>query len=349
MSETNISKWKKSPLINPYNNNEISVSVNPKSEYVKLYKEFIDELITLIRDGKPPDYKLTIKDCKKIKDSLPDEHAIIKVDGKEDILYDHLFIKYFIKKEKKYNYDEKYKEDIDIYLYLNVYNSLIKKLKPLPQPTLSETQKKSYSDSFGKVGFEYNGVKNLLKNNIYINKYDFSISKIIENLCKDIKKILYANKLKMTKNDYTIVLNNRKLLDYASSIYKLCEVKDLAKNENKMVDCFLRFFKDHSRLDPENEYHYIDRIFLQIIIILTKPPDHVSIYEVKSYIHENYVNIQPLLKELKRKSYEEIFIILQKIYENICYLYNASLDKEKKDGILSSLNTVEKTIIRYKI
>jgi hypothetical protein len=35
------------------------------------------------------------------------------------------------------------------------------------------------------------------------------------------------------------VLNNIKILDYASSIYKLCEVKDIVDivdNENKMVD-----------------------------------------------------------------------------------------------------------------
>ena len=74
-----IAKWRESPLKDPYNDNKLILSVNPKSEYVILYKRIIDALITHIISGKPTDYVLTIKDCKYIKDSLPNKHAHIKV------------------------------------------------------------------------------------------------------------------------------------------------------------------------------------------------------------------------------------------------------------------------------
>jgi hypothetical protein len=324
---TPLAKWKENPLINPHDDTVIELSVNPKSEYVKLYKEFIEIEIKHIMDKNKAikDYQLTIEDCKKIKDSLPDEHAKIKVDGKEDILYDHLFIKYFIKKEKKYKYDEDYTKDLDIYLYLNVYDSLIKKLKPHPQPISPETpviQRKktssdSSSDSFRKVGEEYGVVEDLLKNNINLNKADFSIGKLIEKLCRDIENLFYTN-LKMTKKDHIIVLDNIKILNYASSIYELCKVKDYLINENKMVDYFIRLF----RSNPENEYTLTDYIFLEIIILLILDYDIMEpvMYEenlVRYFINNTIVK----LKLFKRKSYKEIFIILQNIYENIEKLY----------------------------
>lgn len=352
-----IAKWRESPLKDPYNDNKLILSVNPKSEYVILYKKIIDALITHIMSGKPTDYVLTIKDCKYIKDSLPNKHAHIKVSGKE-ILYDHLLIKYFIKKDKKYRFDEKYKEDIDIYLYINVYNSIIKKLKPfpkdhLPLPLSKSIKQESFSFSFGK---EYGVIEDLLINNINVNKTDLSINKLIEKLCRDIKKILYAHKSKMTKDDYNIVLNNIKILDYYSTIYELCEVKDIvdiADNENKMVDHFIKIFKNRSRLDPENEFHFIDNIFLQIIIILTERQEFIHMSEVISviyslYIDTNYDDMQAYLKQFQRRSYKDIFIILQKIYKKIFEIYNVSFDKENEDKILATLTTEDRAIITDK-
>ena len=349
-----IAKWRGLPLKDPYNDNRIILSVNSKSEYVILYKKIIDALITHIMSGKPADYVLTIKDCKYIKDSLPNKHAHIKVSGKE-ILYDHLLIKYFIKKDKKYIYDEKYKEDIDIYLYINVYNSIIKKLKPfpkdhLPLPLSKSAKQESFSFSFGK---EYGVIEDLLRNNINVNKTDLSISKLIEKLCRDIKKILYAHKSKMTKDDYNIVLNNIKILDYYSSIYELCEVKDVVENENKMVDHFIKLFKNRSRLDPENEYHFIDNIFLQIIIILTERQEIIPMSKVRSviysqYIDTNYDDMRAYLKQFQRRSYKDIFIILQKIYKKIFDIYNVSINKENEGKILATLTTEERAIITDK-
>ena len=349
-----IAKWRGLPLKDPYNDNRIILSVNSKSEYVILYKKIIDALITHIMSGKPADYVLTIKDCKYIKYSLPNKHAHIKVSGKE-ILYDHLLIKYFIKKDKKYIYDEKYKEDIDIYLYINVYNSIIKKLKPfpkdhLPLPLSKSAKQESFSFSFGK---EYGVIEDLLRNNINVNKTDLSISKLIEKLCRDIKKILYAHKSKMTKDDYNIVLNNIKILDYYSSIYELCEVKDVVENENKMVDHFIKLFKNRSRLDPENEYHFIDNIFLQIIIILTERQEIIPMSKVRSviysqYIDTNYDDMRAYLKQFQRRSYKDIFIILQKIYKKIFDIYNVSINKENEGKILATLTTEERAIITDK-
>lgn len=335
---TPLEKWKENPLINPYDDTVIELSVNPKSEYVKLYKKIIEIEIKHIMDKNKAGYKLTIEDCKKIKDSLPDEHAKIKVDGKKDLFYDHLFIKYFIKKEKKYKYDAEYKKDLDIYLYINVYDSLIKKIKPLPLPISPETlviQKKTSSDSFRKVGEEYGVVEDLLKNNININKADFSIGKLIERLCRDIENLFYTN-LKMTKKDLIIVLDNIKILNYASSIYELCKVKDYLINENKMVDYFIRLF----RSNPENEYSLTDYIFLEIIILL------IIDYDIMAPVmYDEIVE----LKLFKRKSYKDIFIILQNIYENIESLY-IIYEKYKKeiytDTKINYIKVEEKDIIK---
>jgi len=312
---TPLNLWKTNPLINPHDGTDIELSVNPKSEYVKLYKEFINIVIADILLKKKQGYQLTIKDCKNIKDSLPDKHARIKVYGKKDILYDHLFIKYFIKKEKKYNYDEKYKEDIDIYLYLNVYNSIIKKLKPLPRKPISQkpiSQKpisqtigqKSSSDSFGKTGVFYGVIEDLLKKNINMNKADFSICKLIENLCRDIENLFVSKKFKMTREDYNynIRKKNIEILDYASSIYELCEVTDLSWNKNKMVDF----------INIKNDSKLIDYIFLEIVLLLI-------------YFDES-IHVRSEIKLLKKKSYKEIFIILQKIYEKIDILADILAD-----------------------
>jgi hypothetical protein len=310
-----ILKWKTNPLINPHNGTDIELSVNPKSEYVKLYKEFINMVITDILLKKKPGYQLTIKDCKNIKDSLPDEHARIKVYGKKDILYDHLFIKYFIKREKKYNYDEKYKEDIDIYLYLNVYNSIIKKLKPLSQTI----EQKSSSDSFGKT---YGVIEDLLKNNMNMNNADFSICKLIENLCRDIENLFTSKKFKMTREDYNIMKKNIEILDYASSIYELCEVKDLSWNKNKMFDYFINI---------KNYYKLIDYIFLEIVLLLIYFDKSIHVRSEINRLEYFYFNSKfDELKLLKKKSYKEIFIILQNIYINIDILadiYNVKYDK----------------------
>ena len=321
---TPLEKWKENPLINPHNDTVIELSVNPKSEYVKLYKKFIEIEIKHIMDKNKAGYKLTIKDCKKIKDSLPDEHAKIKVDGKKDIFYDHLFIKYFIKKDKKYKYDTEYKKDLDIYLYLNVYDSLIKKSPVSQPPETPVIQNKSSSDSFGKVIKDgkvvvYSVIEELLKNNIRINNADFSIGKLIERLCRDIEILFYTN-LKMTEKDYIIVLDNIldniKILNYASSIYELCEVKDFLINKNNMVDYFIELF----RSNPENRYKVIDYIFLEILILLIIDYDIIPVMSEVNLVGY-FNNTIAKLKKFKRKSYRDIFIILQNIYENIENLY----------------------------
>jgi hypothetical protein len=364
--------WKSDPTIDPYTNDTIVLSIHPKSEYVKIYKKVIDELINyIIANKRTIDKQLTIDDCKHIKDSLPFIHANIELSGNV-IKYDHLFIKYFIKKEKKYNYNEKYKEDIDIFLYLNVFNSIKYKLRPLPPKIPQQVVVRNSSISL--VMKDYNDVKELLvKGNININKSpELSISRLIERLCKDIKKILYAHPSKTTDTDFDIVLKNLEILRYASSIYKLCEVedvKDFIENENKMVAYFIKLFKDTDRLDPKNENHFIDYIFLQIIIFLIElsPEDEESseelsiinnIYgyyyydEINMYIKHDLDKFKKYLEKFKRKSYEEILEKLEKIYIKIICLYNVSSKyKIEKKNILVAffmelLDENEKKIIQ---
>lgn len=114
-----ISEWKKNPNINPKDKKKIVPSLNPNDAYVQLYKEALKSLIEE-RKRKPVD-QLSIDDCKFIRNSLPDIH-VYKVG---DFSYDHLFAKYFLKKRK---YTPLYIEnEIDIFLYLELYNILKRK------------------------------------------------------------------------------------------------------------------------------------------------------------------------------------------------------------------------------
>ncbi len=55
--------WIENPLIDPYTKNAIELSIHPKSEYVKLYKKVIDDLINELKKNFPRKKLFTILDC----------------------------------------------------------------------------------------------------------------------------------------------------------------------------------------------------------------------------------------------------------------------------------------------
>lgn len=58
-------KWKKNPTINPYTNEEISISLDPNGKYVRVYKRILDGLIIDIMKNKTKKV-LTIEECRLI-------------------------------------------------------------------------------------------------------------------------------------------------------------------------------------------------------------------------------------------------------------------------------------------
>lgn len=250
-------KWMEDPKINPYTNADIELSIHPKSDYAKLYKKIIDKLIKYIYELFPEKEKLTIEDCKYIKNNLPIIHSIIVIEDEEYkkkykqnyyIKYDHLFIKYFIKRvTKKYTYDIDFCKDNEIKLYLDIYNSIIEKKlsysssKSPAAPSSSPKSelpnyilhKASSSPKSPKLPNSKSpklptiddniqtSTEDLLKGNIDLEKSDMSIGNLVLDLCKDIRPILYIHETMMTIENYKIALNNKKRLEYVASLYKL--------------------------------------------------------------------------------------------------------------------------------
>jgi len=235
-------RWIENPLIDPYNKKVVPLSIHPKSRYVFLYKKIMDALIKDIRDAFPQEeYKLTIEDCKYIKNNLPIIHSIINIPGNEYITYDHLFIKYFIKRTRKYKFDSSYCEDSEIKLYLNIYNAIktkdptikktgfmakLKEYKNMANKALSRVPFKktavnqsSKSQSFAKDNYVL--IKDLLKNNMDLDKTDISIGKLVLNMCIDFKYILYMQESMITLENYKIALHNQKTLKYVNYIYHM--------------------------------------------------------------------------------------------------------------------------------
>ena len=256
-----VKEWKEHPEYHPINKVIIEISISPKSDYVKLYKDAITILVNYKINEKDSGKSklgfknrstvnvdmLSIDDCKFIRKNLPDAHT--KVD--DGFTYDHLFIKYFINKEKKFKYDKNYiAYGTDIFLYLELYKIIKRKLilKSLPRPIYTRTlssmlltdddlrpfdlrtlssQKKSTSSKF--VNQYSQTVKDFLTGNInnsLLMKSEISVSKLIENVCNDINNVLYLNILYINNEHYENIIKNRLIFNYVYNIYKIAKFND---------------------------------------------------------------------------------------------------------------------------
>lgn len=197
----------------PISKTVVVVSVATKSEYVKLYKEAIKILVK--EKGKP---MLFIEDCEIIRSHLPSSHCVVNKKKYAGFEYDHLFIKYFVN-NKNYIYVPEYVAyGTDMFLYLHLYKSI--KRKP-PQHSLTSLSTTSHSSSFEK---DYQTTEDLLRDNINRQSLitgEISISKIMKNLCEDIKVILYLMSIPLTIEQYDKVCKNMKVLQYVYNIYKI--------------------------------------------------------------------------------------------------------------------------------
>jgi hypothetical protein len=290
-------RWIENPLIDPYNKKVVPLSIHPKSRYVFLYKKIMDALIKDIRDAFPQEeYKLTIEDCKYIKNNLPIIHSIINIpSNSEYITYDHLFIKYFIKRTRKYKFDSSYCEDSEIKLYLNIYNAIktkdptikkagfvakLKEYKNMANKALSRVPFKktavnqsSKSQSFAKDNYVL--IKDLLKNNMDLDKTDISIGKLVLNMCIDFKYILYMQESMITLENYKIALHNQKTLKYVNYIYHMKFV-----NGNIYNDIENYYNQISSQILPVHNVEEIKFIYRNIFF---------NIYQTNQYIFNSYI------------------------------------------------------------
>jgi len=325
-------EWKDNPMINPLTGATIQVSINPKSEYVALYAKLIDKLVKhLLQNGKKI---LTIQDCKTIKDSMPNMHAIYHItDGNNNIIdsifYDHLFMTKFItlkesKSANKYSYDNEYLKEIEPYIYLNMYKAIIVSLKKSRVTT-------------------YDNVADLLIYIEPINTY-FSIGLLVDKLCIDIKNILYMHESKITEEKINAAIYNKEVLKYYIKIYQLTLTNlDLRKEIINYYNNFARYNMSYNA-DTKNELNNTNYIYYQISNHVSKDTNIcktlLSVYDsiLKLYSDNNIKNTK--YKYIKdpfntNKNIEPILPIKPQLTQDLhkykmrSSLANAVIDEEK--------------------
>ena len=218
-------KYWKDKHQHPISKTVVVVSVAPKSEYVKLYKEAIKILVK--EKGKP---MLFIEDCEFIRSHLPSSHCAVNKEKYAGFEYDHLFIKYFLN-NKNYIYAPEYVAyGTDMFLYLHLYKSIKRKQKQHSLTSLSTT---SHSSSFEKE--DYQTTEDLLRGNIRHLSFttgELSISKIMKNLCEDIKAVLYLMSSPLTIEQYDRVCKNMKVVQYVYHIYEISAFNKITEDIN---------------------------------------------------------------------------------------------------------------------
>jgi hypothetical protein len=279
-------EWKDNPMINPLTGATIQVSINPKSEYVALYAKLIDKLVKhLLQNGKKI---LTIQDCKTIKDSMPNMHAIYHItDGNNNIIdsifYDHLFMTKFItlkesKSANKYSYDNDYLKEIEPYIYLNMWKAIIVSLKKSRVTT-------------------YDNIADLL---IYIEPINthFSIGILVEKLCSDIKNVLYMHESKITEEKINTAIYNREVLKYYIKIYQLTLTNlDLRKEIINYYNNYAKYNMSYNA-DRKNKLNNTNYIYFQISNHVSKDDSIcktlLSVYDciLKLYSDNNMKNTE---------------------------------------------------------
>ena len=288
-------KWKQNPSINPYTNKEIRVSLDPKGEYVRLYKEFINGLVKIILKTKTKKV-LSVQECHKIKDSLPNEHTRVFSDKSQDskyqINYDYLFIVYFIKLNT-IPYDTAFLRELNIYIDIAIYN----------------TSKFVYNngETYNYLHYttEYLYINKFFKNYLLnMSESELSIHKLLIKLCIDIYDlILYMRepkiKFKITNAVIDKVVFNMNVLKYCKAIFDNVP--------------FLYVEKFISNPQQKNNHVFIKELLLSVLAIKVNSFPEENMYILNSII--NYM----INEEAESSNVFDTFI---RIYDRIIKLYN---------------------------
>ena len=297
-------KWKKNPTINPYTNEEISISFNPNGEYVRVYKQIMDGLIDNILNTKTKresssGKRLSIKDCYKLKESLPIEHTCAFSDrstnSKYQIYYDYLFIVYFIK-AKTSQYDPAFQSELSIYIDLAVYNT----------SQFEYDVEKPYIDFHYTCPYLYifKFYKNYLLNT---SESELSIHNMIVKLCIDIDNTILCmrepQETKITNAMIDKIKFNMDVLKYCKEIFSKVP-----------FDYFFEYIKN-----PEKKN---DRVILKEYLVLELRKHEKNIpkrYNDISNRIMNYMEDEDYMEDESPSS--NVFETLLSIYSTILKLY----------------------------
>jgi len=277
--------WKDAPTIDPYTRVLIPVSIKEGSDYAELYKKTITKLIKhVLKSRRSSDNQiLTLAECKYIKECMPNIHAKaeIKEAGRvvDTIFYDHLFIKYFLRlkgtgkhiHDKVYKFDDKYMEDVEIYLYLIVY----------------DTFEENMARTSNAIPDTFNTTEQLLTSkHIHFVDSDYEIGYFVQNLCADIKNVLYMHESKITTENINTAIYNKEVLKYMLSIAKISgSNKDIV---DEITELYMSLYFEYDYVSGKqvvkNNLHGINtnrqhsqnnifQIYRQIVDFIAKDPN----------------------------------------------------------------------------
>jgi len=306
---TILKEWKENPTINPYTGATISISIREGTDYAELYKKTITELIKgVFKSKKSDDKKLTLEECKYIKECMPNIHAVAEIKDAgnrviDTIFYDHLFVKYFLRlkgtgsriHDNVYKYDDKYMEDVEIYLYLIVYDTFEENMARDPN---------AIQDGF------YNTEQLLKSKYIYFEDGDYALGYFVQNLCADIKNVLYMHESKITTANINMAIYNKEVLKYMLSVSKISMnnteiVNDITKLYNDLYYDYNAYTKEYTikynlqeiNRNRKHSQNNIYQIYRQIVDFLAKDGNAcktlLAIYDdiLKLYADSNLKNI----------------------------------------------------------
>ena len=310
--------WKGKPDINPYTNKNIIVSLYPYGEYVCLYKHFLDGLVSKILKSRT-NKVLSVEECHRIKNSLPNEHARVIFDNKE-ISYDYLFIKYFII-SKTIKYDHVFRNELTIYLDLSVYNT--SKYKKYKDEEILDSSKRDQSEFLPMLRKNYTIKYFYIE--FFLNEYFKSTFSSFHSLvlftCKDIeqfKNYMIVETKQVIESDVIEKVNyNMKVLEYNKRIFDVVPYIILKR--------FLTTLTYNGTYYQDQQYYLRYEIRDLFIYELVNEKQYVSKKFVETY--------DTILEHIQIRRYfgsteivDNVFETLISIYESILKLYR---DKEK--------------------
>ena len=328
---TILEEWKKNPGINPYTKTQMPILVNPNSEYAKLYKKCIKELVDDVLAKKqgstsPNKDRLSVNDCRYIKECMPTKHAKADMKGGwrarqtvGTIYYDHLFIKYFVSLQEKspgaqtysnvYNYDVNYTKgittDIDVCLYLIVYEIFEKNFKEDPRPTAAKYN-------------TYDTVEKILQSPyIIVTDSKYKIGSIVKTLCKDIKNVLYMHESKITVENINKANYNKGVLKYMASLIRLQSNNNEIRNE----------------LIGHYNQTYINDLGVFVPAVFNSSADRKADDNNIPFIYTQIIN--HIKAPQYRQSNEDILDNLLAIYDSIIKLYS---DNNMKNNVYKKVD-----------
>ena len=316
-------RWKKNPTINPYTNEELRISLNPKGDYDLVYKRVLDGRISLnpkgdyvllyrrVLDGlindimkKKTKKVLTIEECRLIKDALPNDHARVFTDrGKDSIYqvyYDYLFIRYFVK-SKTIPFDPAFKDDLNIYIDNAVYD--------ISQFVYND--KEQYSDFHYTAEYLY--IHKFFKN--YLLKMEegsddddednLSINKLVLKLCIDIYDLLQFMREPKQINS-KIITAEIKIINFNIDVLSYCKSL-FVKIPFQYVEEYL------GNLLNKNNFVFVKEFLVSVLNEGEQeiPDEYKDIYgEIMDYIEE------------EEAASSDVFDTFIRIYNSIKKLYN---------------------------